>query len=224
MTAMQVRILSRGASRSFPVGDAFLATDAPDSDVLFLLGDRAGEALGEIDPSAHAAVAVELSWSCLGALTGEALGAEGGNVVGFARYRTSAEEPTRTIEIVTQPHTSSAALARVGAVFEASGFEVVTCADREGRILDRLMRPYFNRALDALDLELAPREALDRTLRLGLGYPRGPLEILSQSGLAEHFEISARLHAAFGERAYLPPRRARVAAERAVPQDKEPRQ
>ncbi|MFG1321204.1 3-hydroxyacyl-CoA dehydrogenase family protein [Xanthobacter autotrophicus] len=221
---MQARILSHGASRSFPAGDAFLDQHVPDGDVLVVVGERADAALAGIDLSAHAAVAVELNGSCLGALTGEGIGAEGGTVVGFARHRTGTGAPTRTIEIVTQPQTCGEALARVTTVFAAAGFVVVTCADRDGRILDRLMRPYFNRALEALDLGLAPAEALDRTLRLGLGYPRGPLEILSEAGLAEHFQVSSRLHAALGERAYLPARRARVAAERAAGQDKEPRQ
>lgn len=221
---MQARILSHGASRSFPAGDAFLETHAPAGDVLVVIGARAGAALAGIDPSAHAAIAIELDGTCLGTLTGEALGPEGGAVVGFARHRTGAGAPTRTIELVTQPQTGGEALARVTAVFEAAGFVVVTCADRDGRILDRLMRPYFNRALEALDLGLAPAEALDRTLRLGLGYPRGPIEILSEAGLTEHFQVSSRLHAALGERAYLPARRARVAAEHAAGQDKEPRQ
>ncbi|MFG1375137.1 3-hydroxyacyl-CoA dehydrogenase family protein [Xanthobacter oligotrophicus] len=221
---MQARILSHGDSRSFPAGDAFLDTHAPDGDVLVVIGAGAGAALAAIDLSTHAAVAVELEGACLGTIIGAPLGEEGGTVVGFARHRTGTGAPTRTVEIVTHPHTSGEALARVTAVFEAAGFVVVTCADRDGRILDRLMRPYFNRALEALDLGLAPAETLDRTLRLGLGYPRGPLEILSEEGLAAHFEVSSRLHAALGERAYLPARRARVAAERAAGQDKELRQ
>lgn len=220
---MQPRILSHGPSRSFPAGDPFFDAAAAESDVLVVTGDRAADALAGLDAAAYTAIAVELGASCLGAVTGEALGAEGGNIVGFSRYRTGREAPTRTIEIVVQPHTTPQARARAAEVFAAAGLEVVTCADVEGRILDRLMRPYFNRALDALDRALATPDALDRTLRLGLGYPRGPLEILSAAGLREHFEVSARLHAALGEQAYLPARRARVAVEHATLQDKEPR-
>jgi hypothetical protein len=48
---MQARILSHGASRSFPAGDAFLDQHVPDGDVLVVVGERADTALAGIDAS-----------------------------------------------------------------------------------------------------------------------------------------------------------------------------
>jgi 3-hydroxybutyryl-CoA dehydrogenase len=43
-------------------------------------------------------------------------------------------------------------------------------------------------------------------LKLGLGYPEGPLELLNRTGLAEHAETSQALYEALGDLAYKPAR------------------
>jgi 3-hydroxybutyryl-CoA dehydrogenase len=76
---------------------------------------------------------------------------------------------------------------------------------------DRLIRPYFNAALRRLDEGLASAEDMDTTLRLGLGYPEGPISLLERTGLAHHFDVTQPLYEQFGDAAYAPARRARVA-------------
>ena len=49
------------------------------------------------------------------------------------------------------------------------------------------------------------------TLRLGLGYPEGPISLLERTGLEHHFEVTQALFEAYGDAAYAPARRARVA-------------
>jgi 3-hydroxybutyryl-CoA dehydrogenase len=208
------RILLLEKSQSFPDGDPFLSTSVDAGDVLVLLGQGAGRMLDDIDAKPYRAVVVELGSECLGVVTGEDFGREGGNVIGFARHRLGDEAPTKTIELVIQPRTDQGALSAAVAMFESAGLVVVVCRDAPGRILDRLMRPYFNRALDALDRGLAIPEVLDQALTMGLGYPRGPIALLTAAGLAHHFEVSSALHAALGEQSYLPSRRARVASVR----------
>jgi len=56
---------------------------------------------------------------------------------------------------------------------------------------------------------------MDTTLKLGLGYPEGPIALLERTGLAAHFDVSQALYEALGDAAYAPARRARVAKERA---------
>jgi len=92
---------------------------------------------------------------------------------------------------------------------------VAVCNDFPGRIVDRLIRPYFNAALTRLDEKLASADDLDQTLCLGLGYPEGPISLLERTGLAHHFSITDALYRALGQASYAPARRARVAAERA---------
>ena len=78
-------------------------------------------------------------------------------------------------------------------------------------IIDRLARPYYNAALRRLDEGLASAGDLDTTLKLGLGYPEGPISLLERTGLAEHYDVTQALHEALADPAYAPARRARVA-------------
>ena len=52
-------------------------------------------------------------------------------------------------------------------------------------------------------------------LRVGLGFPMGPVELLAAGGMVEHFETSKALHEALGGPEFFPARRARVEALRA---------
>jgi 3-hydroxybutyryl-CoA dehydrogenase len=81
--------------------------------------------------------------------------------------------------------------------------------------VDRLIRPYLNAALRRLDEGLATADDMDATLKLGLGYPEGPIALLERTGLAAHFDVSQALYEALGDAAYAPARRARVAKLRA---------
>lgn len=208
--APDYEIVQQGESRSFPAGDPFLrgAVSTSAAEVVVYLG-----APYLADPSRRT-ILVELADECLGEHTGEARGEEGGNVLGFARYRNGDDPPSPLVELVVQPRTDPAALAGARAVFEAAGLAVAVSADRPGRIVDRLVRPFYNAALRFLDEGLAGADELDLTCRLGLGYPDGPIERVERGGLARHYERSQALFEALGGEAYLPARRARVAAHR----------
>ncbi|MDX2277362.1 MAG: 3-hydroxyacyl-CoA dehydrogenase family protein [Hyphomonadaceae bacterium] len=178
-----------------------------DAEVLIVLG-----APFEPDPK-RVAILVELRTECLGAHTGEQLGEEGSNVIGFSRWR-NADERSALVEMVCQPRTNTVALAAAREVFEAQGLTCVVCSDQSGRILDRLVRPMYNDALRVLDEKLATAQDIDFTCRLGLGHPAGPLERVERSGLVEHYDICCTLTEVLGA-AYAPPRRALVAAQHA---------
>ena len=207
---MRYAILRRGESRSFPDGDPFLAgaVGVGDAEVTIYLG-----APFEAD-DAKAAVLVELGHECLGVHTGEGMGEEGSNVLGFARYRNGADPPSPLVELVRQPKTRESAVAAARAVFENAGLAVVLSADQAGRILDRLVRPKYNAALRLLDEGLATQPDMDLTCRLGLGYPDGPVERVVRGGLVHHYEVTKALFETYGTPAYAPARRAVVAAAR----------
>ena len=142
------------------------------------------------------------------------MGLEGSNAIGFARYRNGNDDPSNLIELVRQPETRASALEAARAIFEVAGFETVVCADEPGRIVDRLVRPKYNDALRFLDEGLATAEAMDKTCRLGLGYPDGPIERVVRGGLSRHYTITRMLHAMTGLSGYAPARRSIVAAVR----------
>lgn len=212
---MRYQVIRAGPSRSFPSAHPLLEGAAPEGEALLLIGSQAGAAFRElVQPERWSLVLIELGTECLGVHTGESRGSEGSHVLGFARFRLGAAEPSNLVELVRQPRTPAAALAAARGLFERAGLAVAVCLDFPGRILDRLVRPYYNAALRRLDEGLASADDLDATLRLGLGYPEGPIALLERSGLAHHFDVAQALFEAYGDPAYAPARRARVAKQR----------
>jgi 3-hydroxybutyryl-CoA dehydrogenase len=202
--------VQNGVSRSFPAGDPIFdrATDPTTASVLIYLGAR------PISDPSKAAILVELGTEPLGVHTGEEAGAEGSNMLGFARFRNGDDPPSPLVELVRQPRTVESAIATARTIFEQAGLTVVLCTDQPGRILDRLIRPKYNAALRLLDEGLATAADMDLTCRLGLGYPDGPIERVVRGGLAHHYDVSRALFEAFGTPAFAPARRAAVAAAR----------
>jgi 3-hydroxybutyryl-CoA dehydrogenase len=211
------QVIDTGNSRSFPGTHALLEKAQAEGDVVIIIGARAAEALQGLPArDRKTAVLVELGTETLGVHTGEARGEEGSNVIGFARFRLGTAEPTALVEIVRQPRTSEDAVAAAKEIFEAAGLQVAVCGDFDGRIIDRLVRPYYNAALRRLDEGLATADDLDTTLKLGLGYPEGPISLLVRTGLAHHHDVTHALFEASGDAAYAPARRARVAKRRTM--------
>ena len=215
---MHYSILDTGGSRSFPSHHALLdgaAKDLKSAEVVIVIGEFAGRHAKSLKKwKDKAAVLIELGTESLGVYTGESRAEEGSNVLGFARFRLGDAEPTNLVELVCQPRTTEAAFAAAKQVIESTGLQVAVCGDFAGRIIDRLVRPYYNAALRRLDEGLATADDLDTTLRLGLGYPEGPIALLERTGLAHHCDVTQALFEAYGEAPYAPARRARVAKQR----------
>ncbi|HEV2673044.1 MAG TPA: 3-hydroxyacyl-CoA dehydrogenase family protein [Aliidongia sp.] len=201
-----------GPSRSFPAAHPLLDAAAADGDILVLVGHGAGLAYTALAEKArYTAILVELGTECLGVHTGEGRGEEGSNVLGFARFCLGKAPPSDLVEIVRQPRTRPDALDAARSLFEAYDLKTAVCGDFPGRIVDRLVRPYYNAALNRLDSKLASASDMDLTLRLGLGYPEGPIELLERTGLADHHDVTLAVYQALGDPAYAPARRAQVA-------------
>jgi 3-hydroxybutyryl-CoA dehydrogenase len=204
---MRYVIKQNGESRSFPKGDPFLAgASVDDGEVIIHLGANHAPDAGKD------AILIELSTECLIEHVDEA-DPSSNNVLGFCRYRNGDDEPSNLIELVHLPTTKGEAVDAAKKIFEAAKLTVVVCSDQPGRILDRILRPKYNAALRFLDEGLASAEDIDKTCRLGLGYPNGPIERVVQGGLRHHYEITQSLFETYGTSAYAPPRRA-VAARR----------
>jgi 3-hydroxybutyryl-CoA dehydrogenase len=213
---MAYSVIDTGSSRSFPSAHALTQGAAASGDVVIVIGaDVARGLAGLKERDQKTAILLELGTECLGVHTGESRGTEGSNVLGFARFRLGSAEPTKLVELVKQPGTAPAALAAAKQVLEDAGLAVAVCNDFPGRIVDRLIRPYLNAALRRLDEGLATADDMDATLRLGLGYPEGPIALLERTGLAAHFDVTQALYEALGDAVYAPARRARVAKLRA---------
>ena len=212
---MLYELIDTGNSRSFPAPHALLEKAESRGDAVVIIGENVAKALQALARrEERTVVLIELGTETLGVHTGESRGEEGSNVIGFSRFRLGCADPTNAVEVVRQPRSADAAVAAAKEIFEAAGLQVSICGDFDGRILDRLVRPYFNAALRRLDEGLATADDLDKTLELGLGYPEGPIKLLERTGLESHYDVTQALYEALGDLAYAPARRARVAKQR----------
>ncbi|HYG89340.1 MAG TPA: 3-hydroxyacyl-CoA dehydrogenase family protein [Azospirillum sp.] len=214
---MRYTLIDTGDSRSFPAAHPLLEGAAAEGEVVVIIGRNAGAALADQpNRETKTAVLVELGTECLGVHTGESRGTEGSNVLGFARFRLGDAAPSDLVELVRQPATPDGAIAAAKAVLEGAGLKTAVCGDFAGRIIDRLVRPYYNAALRRLDEGLATADDMDLTLKLGLGYPEGPIALLERTGLQHHYDVTKALFEVYGTPDYAPARRAAVAKKREV--------
>jgi 3-hydroxybutyryl-CoA dehydrogenase len=59
-------------------------------------------------------------------------------------------------------------------------------ADKPGRISRRLLVPFLQNVLRAVDLKIASAKDIDKVVELGLGHAVGPLRRLAHAGLNDH--------------------------------------
>lgn len=212
---MSYRIIQAGESFSFSDKHEFLNNATDDGSSWVFIGNKVNQTFRDNREKLQDSpfVLLELGHECLGVHIGDEDGPT--NVLGFARFRLGKAEPTNLVELVRKTWTSEKALHAAKASFEQAGLVVAVCQDFPGRILNRLLRPYYNAALRRLDEGLATAADMDATLRMGLGYPEGPIELLNRTGLEHHFEVSQALFEQLGQEPYCPARRARTAWLRA---------
>lgn len=212
---MSYYLFVTGASHSFPDTAQLVknaAKDLQSANAVIVIGPHVGKHAPALELwKDKSVVLLELGTDCLGVYTGESRGNEGSNVLGFARFRLGNGEPSKLVELVRQPGSSETAIAAAKELLEGMGLQIAICGDFSGRIIDRLVRPYYNAALRRLDEGLATADDMDTTLKLGLGYPEGPIALLERTGLAQHYDVTQALFDAYGEPAYAAARRARVA-------------
>ncbi|MFB9125791.1 3-hydroxyacyl-CoA dehydrogenase [Paraburkholderia dipogonis] len=217
---MSYKVIRAGESRSFPESHAFIESANVSGDAWVYLGVNAGQHFSRerADSSRAEFVLIELENECLGSYVEEAATVEkrsqSSKAFGFARFRLGKSDPSNLIELVVPAKPDADAMAAARKIFEDAGFIVAVCGDFPGRIVNRLVRPYYNAALRRLDEKLATASDMDMTLRMGLGYPEGPIELLERTGLDEHFKVTLALYEALGDSAYAPARRATNAFNR----------
>ncbi|MFC0625046.1 3-hydroxyacyl-CoA dehydrogenase family protein [Kribbella deserti] len=87
--------------------------------------------------------------------------------------------------VVTEPDVVEA----VSELARRLGKSPVVAADRAGFIANALLFGYLNHAVSMVESRYATREDVDAAMRLGCGYPMGPLALLDLIGLDTAYEI-----------------------------------
>ena len=80
----------------------------------------------------------------------------------------------------------------------------VVCGDRAGFIANSLLFGYLNHAAAMYDAKYATREDIDAAMRLGCGYPMGPLALLDLIGLDTAYEILETMYRQGRDRLHAP--------------------
>ncbi len=89
----------------------------------------------------------------------------------------------KLVEVVKALTTSEEAFKTTKAWAESMGKTVVACGDTTGFVVNRLLVPYLLDAIRALEAGIASRDDIDNAMKLGCGYPMGPLTLLDFVGL-----------------------------------------
>ncbi|HXW55495.1 MAG TPA: 3-hydroxybutyryl-CoA dehydrogenase [Candidatus Cybelea sp.] len=85
------------------------------------------------------------------------------------------------------------------------GKTAVRTTDRTGFIVNRLLVPYILDAVRALEEGVASIEDIDNSMKLGCGYPMGPLTLLDFVGLDTTYYIANIMFDEFKEKRFAPP-------------------
>ncbi len=101
---------------------------------------------------------------------------------------------TGLVEVVSSIATAPDATATAHAVGARLGAHAVSCADRAGFIVDALLFPYLNDAVKMLEARYATADDIDAAMRLGCGYPTGPVEMLDVVGLDVALAVEQALY------------------------------
>jgi len=111
----------------------------------------------------------------------------------------------KLVEIIRALPTSEAAFERARGFVEQIGKTAVVCKDTPGFVVNRLLVPYLLDAVRLLESGLATREDIDNAMKLGCGYPMGPLTLLDFVGLDTTYYIANIMFEEFRQHQFAPP-------------------
>ncbi|MEX1209848.1 MAG: 3-hydroxybutyryl-CoA dehydrogenase [Candidatus Nanopelagicales bacterium] len=108
------------------------------------------------------------------------------------------------VEIVRTVVTSQEVVDRMVEVARHLGKEPVVVGDRAGFIANALLFGYLNHAVSMYEAHYATREDIDAAMKLGCGYPMGPLALLDLIGLDTAYEILDTMYKQGRDRLHAP--------------------
>ena len=108
------------------------------------------------------------------------------------------------VEVVSTVLTDPAVADDVAAVTARAGKTAVRVGDRAGFIANALLFGYLNAAAAMVERGHASREDIDTAMRVGVGFPMGPLALLDLIGLDTAVEILETMYRSSRDRLHAP--------------------
>jgi 3-hydroxybutyryl-CoA dehydrogenase len=96
----------------------------------------------------------------------------------------------KLVEVIRALTTSDETYRALYAFSQAVGKEPITAPDKPGFIVNRLLVPYLLDAIRCYEHGLGTIEDIDKGMKLGCGYPMGPLTLLDFVGLDTTYYIA----------------------------------
>lgn len=110
----------------------------------------------------------------------------------------------KLVEIIRGLATEDATYAAVKALAERMGKTPVLAQDWPGFVVNRVLCPMINEAIQALMEGVGDVRAIDEGLKLGANHPMGPLELADFVGLDTLLSVMKVLHEGLGDPKYRP--------------------
>ena len=110
----------------------------------------------------------------------------------------------KLVEIIPGLATTSETVDRTRALAQAMDKVTTVSQDIPGFIANRLLMPYINEAVLALQEGIANKVDIDTTMKLGTNVPMGPLTLADFIGLDTCLAIMEVLHKELGDDKYRP--------------------
>lgn len=88
----------------------------------------------------------------------------------------------KLVEVIKTANTSQGTHTELLACGKAMGKVCITCKDTPGFVVNRLLVPYLLEAIKLLERGDASAKDIDTAMKLGAGYPMGPLELADYVG------------------------------------------
>ena len=108
------------------------------------------------------------------------------------------------VEVITGVKTSKKVKDKVIDLLKSINKEPVEVRDSPGFIVNRLLIPYINKAVDLLSETVASIDDIDKAMRLGANHPMGPLELADHIGLDICLDIMENLYGDLNDPGYKP--------------------
>lgn len=111
----------------------------------------------------------------------------------------------KLLEVVKTENTSEDTYNKLMAFGKSVGKTCITCKDTPGFVVNRLLVPYLGEAVRMLERGDASAKDIDIAMKLGAGYPMGPLELADYVGLDTTVNIIQGWHEKFPENPLFKP-------------------
>ncbi len=110
----------------------------------------------------------------------------------------------KLVELIRGKASSAETMDRAAALVRSIGKEPVFCEESPGFIVNRLLIPMINEAVNLLDQKIATAEDIDQAMKLGANHPMGPLALADFIGIDIVRDIMVIICQGTGDDKYAP--------------------